>query len=95
MPTATQPTGDITDLSRVPTASGDRLEGHSSHDAGSAAVVLEHLTAYPSILKTNGSNRNRVVDLTLQHMNHTVLAEGHEIIICPVSARRVVAGGVR
>jgi hypothetical protein len=36
-----------------------------------------------------------MVDLTLQHTNHTVLVEGPEIMIRPVGARRAVAGGVR
>jgi hypothetical protein len=39
------------------------------------------------------SRRSRtVVDLTLQHTNHTVLVEGPEIMIRPVGTRMVTAG---
>ena len=33
-----------------------------------------------------------VVDLTLQHTNHTVLVEGTEITVRPVGTRRVTGG---
>jgi hypothetical protein len=36
-----------------------------------------------------------MVDLTLQHTNHTVLVEGPEITVRPVGTRRLVAGGPR
>ena len=40
------------------------------------------------------SRRSRtVVDLTLQHTNHTVLVEGPAIMIRPVGTRRLVVGG--
>ena len=38
------------------------------------------------------SAAGRVVDLTHQHTNHTVLVEGPEIMIRPVGSRRPVVG---
>jgi len=39
--------------------------------------------------------RRREGRLTWQHTNHTVLVEGLEITIRPVSTRRLMAGGSR
>jgi hypothetical protein len=53
-----------------------------------AALTMTHLP------RQNRSSRT-VVDLTLQHTNHTVLVEGPEISVRPVGTRRLGAGGSR
>jgi hypothetical protein len=46
----------------------------------------------PELSSAAANLATRLLDLTCQHKNHTVLVEGPEITIKPVGTRRVSAG---
>jgi hypothetical protein len=63
-----------------------RLTGTRSVREGAILIIEDRSAGYLT---------GTLSDLTLQHTNHTVLVEGPEVMVRPVTTRRLVAGGSR
>jgi hypothetical protein len=68
---------------------------NSSTEQPTAVILIMVCGSRNDTVVTTSRWSRTVVDLTLQHTNHTVLVEGPEIMIRPVGTRRLVAGGAR